>query len=122
LLLRVQEQSSKPRTTARPSVARGLWALIPLLSAGRIRSSLYLIGGEVSGFLFFGLGHAFSTNFFSSPIDYSQVPNFLAAASFLAGGVVFVLFDVLAVRQLSREIRSESAGSPLVKTASANLA
>ncbi|GEM_PF-1359443 len=86
-----------------------LWALIPLLSAGRLRSTFYLLGGELGGVSLFGLAHAFSTGFFSYSINYSQVPSFYSAISFLAGGIVFFVFDLLAMRQLVLDIRNEKA-------------
>jgi hypothetical protein len=81
-----------------------LWALLPLLAMGRLKSSLYLVAGESLGLGFFSLGYFLNQG---SQIQYWVLPGMSSSLAFLAGGVSFVLFDLLAMKSLIKDIESQ---------------
>ncbi len=80
-----------------------MWAFIPLLVAGRWKSSFYLITGEIAGSSLWGLGLLHSLHM---PLTVSPDP--LSSLLFFSGGMIFTFFDLLAIRKLLQEIRAES--------------
>jgi hypothetical protein len=86
-----------------------LWALLPLLAARRVRSAIFLLLAEGSGLAMFAVGLYVAP----SPVEYWLVPSLASSLSFLAGGILFDCFVILAVRSLAAEVAAKNSRMPI---------
>lgn len=79
-----------------------IWPLAVLILSNRIKSAAFLITGNILGSTLFYYGYGLLGN--ATTINYALAPPITVSLCFLIGGVMFALFDFLAIRQIIVEI------------------
>ena len=79
-----------------------VWPLAILILGNRVKSAAFLIAGNLLGSALFYYGISLLGN--ASAINYALPPPVNVSLCFLIGGVVFSLFDLLAIKQLFAEM------------------
>ena len=81
-----------------------LWPSVVLIATSRIRSFLFLLCGEIFGILFFIFGYALLG---STPTNYAIPPPLGVSILFFMGGLLFLYFGFLALKQLVIDIQQD---------------
>ncbi len=85
-----------------------IWPLAVLISGNRIKSAAFLIIGNLLGSVLFY--YAISLLGSTSTISYALPPPVNVSLCFLVGGILFAIFDILAIRQIIVEIDTDNFG------------